>query len=191
MKSEKTINEPFKSELRAIIQSPSFHIVITGEVQKGKSTLLRNILKEFSLTPTSGFITERIVGKDGIGNGVYINSVNSPKIYTKENMCALYGDVSANGKDTIKERYTCVFETKGVEFLAESDTGLVVMDEIGFLERDAALFLSTIDKMFESNRPLIAVIKKKDIDYLTVFKNKKGNRIITVLDGYKYDLAPV
>lgn len=171
MKFKNRLEDPIPEEIRSVLNHKPFHIAITGDIGTGKSTLAGKILKEISID--GGFITERIVGVKGIQSGVYIHrATGEEKSYSKKNLCALIDEHSEKGNCIITERFPEVFDTLGCAYL--SGSGIFLMDEIGFLERDSKLFLKRINEIFESSNSFIAVIKKKDIDYLNTLKSKPG-----------------
>ena len=183
MKFKNRIEDPLSDEIKHILKQKTFHIVITGDIRKGKSTLSKKLLE--GLTLNSGFITERVTGTPKIQSGIYIhNAKSSEKEYTKQNRLAILDDYSKKGECIITERFPEVFDTIGVSYL--DGNGLFLMDEIGFLEKDSHLFLKRIDEIFESDNSFIAVIKNKDIDYLNALRNKPNNTIITVEDNFLY-----
>lgn len=184
MKFKNRIEDPLSNEIKHILNQKTFHIVITGDIGKGKSTLSKKLLE--GLTINSGFITERVVGIPKIQSGIYIHNAKSrEKEYTKQNRLAILDDCSKKEMCIIRERFPEVFDTVGVSYL--DDNGLFLMDEIGFLEKDSHRFLNRINEIFESDNSFIAVIKNKEINYLNALKNKKGNLLLTVDDDFTYN----
>lgn len=114
------------------------HILICGERGVGKSTLIRRLLAESTL-PAGGFVTRRLPQADGDGMfPIYLHAAALPpeeRPYDPEHLVG-----TCDSRRSI--RYPEVFDRLGPPLLTSG--GLLVMDELGFLENDAHRFQAAV-----------------------------------------------
>ena len=114
------------------------HILICGERGVGKSTLIRRLLAESTL-PVGGFVTRRLTQADGDGMfPIYLHAAALPpeeRPYDPEHLVG-----TCDSRRSI--RYPEAFDRLGPPLLTSG--GLLVMDELGFLENDAHLFQAAV-----------------------------------------------
>ena len=138
------------------------HLLICGERGAGKSTLIRRLLAETSLSVT-GFVTKRESIADEKGfYPVYIHPAAQPegeRRYEKENLVGLCDSCSSI-------RFPQAFETLGLTYLRAGVGDVLVMDELGFLETDASAFRAVVLCALESDVPVIAAVKEKKTGFL-------------------------
>ncbi|MBN2221310.1 MAG: hypothetical protein JW708_03820 [Vallitaleaceae bacterium] len=134
-------------------------ILISGEIGSGKSTLLHQLCSSYrNNNPCKiyGFRSEKIVvdpSRPDIGK-VYLHPYEGPYVYEERNCIAELKGSQRNLP------HLEVFESYGCELLANiPPKSLILMDEIGFLERDARLFSLRILQLFHENHDILAVIK--------------------------------
>ena len=120
----------FKNKISKKING--LNLFLSGEIQVGKSTAIRNILKNIK-QPYGGYQTVCSSVVD-LKFKVYICSINEP-IYMKKQNCV--ASCKIGGEPVI---YPYVFDTVGVEILKDSNENIIVMDELGFLESNSKLF---------------------------------------------------
>ena len=136
------------------------HILICGERGVGKSTLIRRLLAESTL-PVGGFVTRRLPQADGDGMfPIYLHAAALPpeeRPYDPEHLVG-----TCDSRRSI--RYPEVFDRLGPPLLTSG--GLLVMDELGFLENDAHLFQEAVLAALDGSTPVLAAIKPKDTDFL-------------------------
>ncbi len=130
-------------------------LIITGRKGIGKSTLARRIYNEVLRADGDcrGFLTYRVE------DGVQISGLDGSH-------CAWIADI----KDSNPVAYTDAFEYNGVALIDEalkSDCKMIVMDELGFLERDAIEFQQAVFRVLKSDRDVVAVVKKHSCDFTT------------------------
>lgn len=129
------------------------HIFLTGKRQIGKSTLISKVL---SLTELkySGLRSISVCDKDK--KHVFIISANDVDAENKTKV-----GVCSNHK--VVEQYPEVLDTVGCKLLGfDSDTKLVVIDEIGKLEKDATLY----------NQKVLSLLERTDIHILGVLQDE-------------------
>ena len=132
------------------------HALIVGEQGVGKSTLIARVRRELAL-PEAGIETVRETAPaDERGNPVYIYRVGFPRTRTTQNLAALVGPDGRKAFPEVFDRYAA--------FLREDarDCGLIVLDELGFLETDAAEFCRAVLDLLDGDVPVLAAVKPKD-----------------------------
>ena len=114
------------------------HILICGERGVGKSTLIRRLLAESTL-PVGGFVTRRLPQADGDGMfPIYLHAAALPpeeRPYDPEHLVG-----TCDSRRSV--RYPEAFDRLGPPLLTSG--GLLVMDELGFLENDAHRFQAAV-----------------------------------------------
>ena len=142
------------------------HLLICGDVGVGKSTLIARLLKS-STRPLYGFATKRLskAGEDGFCP-VYLHPAAqnlSERTYKPENL------VGKCGQRCIKS-FPQVFDTRGIELLRAPEGSLILMDELGFLENDAAEFRAAVLRTLDGGTPVLAAVKSRDTEFLRAVK---------------------
>lgn len=131
------------------------HLFLTGEKQVGKSTLLRRLLSAFALSP-SGYET-RLWQMDGERRGYLFHSFSPIEPYQNDCPCSL----------RLAQRRSIpvlpVFEEIGSASLRAAlcdAQPVILMDELGKLERDARCFEEAALSCFDGGKPVLGVLQK-------------------------------
>ncbi len=133
---------------------PPQHIVLWGQRGVGKSTLARRLLEDWS-GPVRGFVTRSsLPDADGF-RSIYLHAADDPT--PVEQTCNRIGRTNRTEHTMWPE----VFNGLGVELLRAEPGSLILMDELGFLEQDAADFRRQVLRCLDGNIPVLAVIKHK------------------------------
>lgn len=147
------------------------HILICGEIGAGKSTLAGRLL-EHNRRPVYGFVTKKQPPDENGICEVYIHPANAGSYrYSQENLigtCGRTAGCSANPQ---------VFETAGVKLLQAPPQGLLLMDELGFMESSAPAFCAGVLAAFDKDIPVLAVVKDKEIPFLQAVRGHKNTRL--------------
>jgi len=147
------------------------HILISGEVGAGKSTLAGRLL-EHTRRPVYGFVTKRMPPDENGSCEVYIHPANTRSFrYTRENL------VGACGKTEKRIINTEVFDTVGVKLLQAPAQGLLLMDELGFMESGALAFCSGVLAALEGEIPVLAVVKSMETPFLQAVREHKNAKL--------------
>jgi len=147
------------------------HALIVGEQGVGKSTLIARVRRELALSEAGIETVRETEPGDGRGTPVRIYRVGRPRIRTEENIAAFVGP---DGKTAFPETFD-----RYAAFLREDtrNCGLIVLDELGFLEADAAAFCRTVLALLDGDVPVLAAVKPMDTPFLTaVREHPKGKR---------------
>ena len=141
------------------------HIIIAGHRQVGKSTLLNKLLADYD-GPLYGFRTA--VGssmKTGY-RSFFMHTVNClEQTESEENHI---GD----GNGVNHSYYTDVFDNYGVKCLEAEPDGIIIMDELGFMENEAELFKARVLECLDGDIPVLATAKAgMDTEFLNAVLN--------------------
>lgn len=139
-------------------------VFLTGQKQIGKSTCIQEFIKECQI-PCSGYLTLPFYS-EGMRIGFYLHS-----LVPLERNDILFS------KD--KETILGVFNDFAKEILDHSNSGYLVLDEIGFLERNEEVYLETLIKKIETYPNIIGVLRKCELPYIQEIKSMKD---VTILD---------
>lgn len=131
------------------------HIFLTGEIQVGKSTLIRRLLAALGPLRLGGFRTVSAPDAETGELGVFLLPAAEPDApRTAENRVGL----RIRGRGGVGE--AAVFDRAGCAALAGAeDAQLILMDEIGRMEREAAAFTARIGALLDCEKPILGVLR--------------------------------
>ena len=139
-------------------------ILICGPRGVGKSTLIRRLTALYP-GPVSGFVTKRETVADGEGLfPIYIHPAACPEARRQ------YGPENLIGRCDSRRSVRCTpaFDDWGPRLL--EGPGLLLMDELGFLERDAHRFQEAV----------LAAVKNRDDPFLRAVRSVPGVRVLYI-----------
>ena len=141
------------------------HIVIAGKRHVGKTTLVNRLLEDCDC-PVYGFRTASGASmRKGYRSFFIFPAGTDDRKESEENHI---GD--GNGKGPVA--YPDAFNDYGVRCLQAEPDGIIVMDELGFMERDADRFCARVLELFDGDIPILATAKSgHDIDFLNKILN--------------------
>lgn len=61
-----------------------------------------------------------------------------------------------------------------------SDSKYILMDELGFFEKDSYFFQEKVNQVFDSDKVVIGVIKKRDNPFLNKIRERSDVEIIEI-----------
>ena len=155
------------------------HIFLTGNVQVGKSTILRRLLEDHPEIKTGGFrtVSGPVKGRTE-GDGVYMAPADRDTPLNSDNL--LFERWGEKGARQFRV-YTEIFDTLGVSLLKNADgCGVILMDEIGFSERDALRFQKAILDRLDGEIPVLGVVQRWEGEFLETVRSHKNIKLITV-----------
>ncbi len=130
--------------------------VVMAHRGSGKTTLAERIIKECN-RPVYGFFTRKYpdrLTEDGLCP-IYIFPAGGEPVFDDAHLIGLGG----NGNHYTN---TDVFDQTGVSLLECDDkNGIIIMDEIGFLEMEAELFKSKVLEVLGGDIPVLLMLKAK------------------------------
>ncbi len=151
------------------------NVFLTGQINCGKSTIINNFLEGYN-GKAAGYRTIRAKTHLDDFFGVYLLDINDIKkdMNKKNRAGTCFADKSLVCHENI-------FNTLGVKMLeGYSQADIVIMDEIGALEKDCTLFLDKISEVLDSEANVMGVIKQKDTLFLNEIKLRADVKIIEI-----------
>jgi nucleoside-triphosphatase len=178
------------------------HIFLTGKKHIGKSTLIQKILDELHekynylkeavkrlrealddyKKTADGFLTVRT--KDYLKNqySVHMYHLKEKEFPNESNLLFLCGKTDEHTADT--------FDRLGCNILSMcSDCSLIVMDELGPHEADAALFRKKILNLLDGQTPILGVLQEPAESFWPEIVNHPKVEIITISEDNRNDRA--
>lgn len=136
------------------------HIIIAGKRQIGKTTLVDRLLEGFDGS-VYGFRTAAGKSMRKGYKSFFIHPAGAAvRTESEENHI---GD--GNGIQPVG--YPDAFDNYGVSCLEAEPGGIIVMDELGFMEKDARRFCERVLELFDGDIPILATAKSgHDIEFL-------------------------
>ena len=152
------------------------HLFLTGQPQVGKTTLLRRFLAEQNLR-IGGF---RTVWGDDTHTALYLLPFEGGE-------CCAENRIAERVCGTLVP-HADVFDRLGPALLREP-CELLAMDELGFLENDAAAFQAAVLAALDGNVPIFGVIKPRHTAFLDAVRACERVRVIEVTAGNRDTLC--
>lgn len=171
------------------------HVFLTGDFQIGKSTLINTVLKDLPANRLGGFRTVSVADIPGAFGSVYIvkaadlfsagDAGVEELSYTEENRVGIRGNEGPIG-------FPEVFDIYGVNILSDAGKcNLILMDEIGKMERRSPLFIARVLKLLDGDVPIFGVVRKEGSTPLQeAIRNHPNVRLIEVTPEDRDQLAP-
>jgi len=133
------------------------HIFLTGEIQIGKSTLIRRALSAFPNIKSGGYYTVTVADVPDAKGSVYIIPANEPDVPLGDHNRAGIRYRLGHGRKV----FTQVFDNYGTQCLSHTDgSDIIIMDEIGVMEREADIFSAKIIELLGGETPILGVLRK-------------------------------
>ena len=146
--------------------TPKPHIVLCAPKKTGKTTLIERIMQETKAPtdeppiPVYGFQTKRIACSDGV-NRIYMFPAGHVQTDSLPSDTCYLGSTCGRVRDVC----TATFETYGTALIRSARPGgLIIMDEIGHMEKDARLFLQAIFDALDGDIPILASVRYTTAD---------------------------
>ena len=159
------------------------HVLICGEVGVGKSTLINKLLAG-TKKPVYGYCTKSLNKRDDGYHEIYMYPPSDPekKVYLAD--C-----------DT-KHRHinTDVFETYGVELLNNvGNDGIILMDEIGFMENNAEKFKARVLEVLDGDVPVLGAVKSShpESEFLNAVRNHPKVKLYSITKDNRDELYDI
>ena len=163
------------------------HIFLTGDVQVGKSTILRKTLAALGLDDPGGFRSVSVPDLPDGAMSVYLLAAAEPE--------PAMGDFNRvgirKGCGRGIEKFPQAFETAGVQALENAERSrLILMDEVGRMESGAARFSARILALLDGSVPILGVVQKiADTPLTNAIRKHPNVRVLTVTKENREELA--
>lgn len=135
----------------------SDHIFLTGKKQVGKSTLLRRLIREKGLYCTGFETRPLIIG--GERKGFTLHALAQVPAWQQDVI------ISARVGERQSVPVTEAFELCGTAILKASrqdNAPVILMDELGKMEKNAAAFSSAVLETLDCGKPVLGVLQQCD-----------------------------
>lgn len=165
------------------------HIFLQGQRGIGKSTVIRKVLEIITTEKPvlfGGFFTWKDGNEDP---NIYIKpaadyySENDRKRLTTSRDAVNGEKRLIASRDPVNGGMKCdvrAFEETGVRLLDCKNAGLILMDELGFLERDAKCFKQAVYDRLEGDVPILGVLRLAEIPWFEPIINNPKVKLISV-----------
>jgi len=152
------------------------NIFITGSIQIGKSTVINTVLKKMGTIKIAGFKTTPIF-ENTIRKGFALESFEGQK------QIFAHTDLKSSLKFDVYNYDVSVFEKFGTLLLEKAlkDSELIVLDEIGIMEKKTNRFKENIIKCLEAPQPVLGAFQKR-AEWFSDILNKRGDTKIFLIN---------
>ena len=159
------------------------NFLITGKPSIGKSYLVNSLINNLNLEVT-GFKTLPYYIENDMKGYCY---------HSIENLTNIKNDLPINIIYDKKNNIPIidVFKTLGIQCLKNSlnsNKTIILLDEIGRIERNCTEYIDLINSIFDSDKCVLAVLKKEKIDFIDKIKSRKDVLLLD-LDNIEYEKA--
>ncbi len=150
-------------------------ILLCGDVNSGKSTLIERLLADIG-EPPRGYITVRMPEDAGGRSYVYLYDIARPPEHIEDAQVIMAFE---NGKLT--EKHPELMSLTAAPMLEGIPEGsLVVLDEIGTLEDGEERFKAAVLRILSGNYRILAAVKAKNTDFLRAVRSHPGCELYIV-----------
>ncbi len=132
------------------------NIIITGERGAGKSTLAEKIAKNSGLKAL-GLKTLFREGREEPHAFLYACSWGAEPLFDEGHIIARFG---SGRPEALTERFDALCADLIEAAVNNDEARLIVIDELGYLEKDALLFKAAVLRALDCPKPVIAVIRQ-------------------------------
>ena len=159
-------------------------ILICGKRNSGKSELFEKLIKELRI-PLYGFVTS-ITSTDSEGRHyIHMFDINDKvRVPSEDNLITIC-------KRTERDIRLDTFNGLGVRLIRSARPGgVLVMDELGFIETRAADFCREVFNAFEGPVPVIATVREKgpETGFLEKVQAYPGARLYMITEDNRDEL---
>ena len=149
----------------------------------GKAPLIRRLTALYP-GPVSGFVTKRETVADGEGLfPIYIHPAACPEARRQ------YGPENLIGRCDSRRSVRCTSALMTGDPGWEGP-GLLLMDELGFLERDAHRFQEAVLAALKGDQPVLAAVKNRNDLFLQAVRGVPGVRVLYITRENRRPVPP-
>ena len=135
------------------------HVFLTGDIQVGKSTILRKFIAAHPEWHVGGYRTVWLEERSANRNSIHIVPAAEDVPLTDANRAGIREGVWPDRTGT---DFTEVYDTVGVSLLKEAgQSDLILMDEIGQGENKAERFHQAVLSLLDGETPIVGVVRDK------------------------------
>lgn len=149
------------------------NIFLTGQIQIGKSTVLRKVIEMLRFNfqvNIGGFCTFHVPEN----RHIFIRRFNEEPQTDDNHRAATWQHDRMMSHPQVFDRFGSLLTSD----IAKAD--IIVLDELGFLEKDATAFTSAVFNCLASPVPCIGILRKANIPWHRPIYDNPDNRIMEV-----------
>ena len=163
------------------------HVFLTGPVQIGKSTLIAAALDTLQPERLGGFRTVSAKPEADGSRPVYLHPAAAQDL-----LCGAQNRVGIRRPELGIASFPDAFETAGLAALeGAEDCDLILMDEIGRMERHADAYSARIRTLLDGAVPILGVVQKKaDTPLAGTIRSHPNVRLLEVSAQNRDTLLP-
>lgn len=160
------------------------NIFVTGSIQSGKSTVINCVLMYFAHWKIKGFQTIPIDAHRRRSGFIF-------KSMEGEQQCFAHIDFKTSDRLDIYHFDLSVFEDLGVRTLdsALHESDLIIMDEIGVMERNATKFRQRLIECLDSPIWVLGAVQQRATWFHDILRSRRDTWILTI-DETNRDTTP-
>ena len=151
------------------------NIFITGAIHSGKSTVINTMIENYSNIKIGGFRTIPIF-EGNRKQGFLLQP------FKGEEVCFAHIDMESNEQFDIYKFDPTIFENCGVKVLkyAVQNCDMIVMDEIGLMEKKAVKFKRMILNCLDSKKIVLGAFQKRAYWMQEMLQNRNDTKIFII-----------
>ncbi len=153
----------------------SKHVFLTGDIQSGKSTVIQKVLANLDVT-VGGFCSGYGPDRAAENRLLYLWDAAEAPAYDEAHSVA---QITPQGRKAFPERFD-ILGCNALRRARETNVDLILMDECGFLERDAAQFQAEVLKTLDGACPVFGVVRLHSSGWTDSIRNHPNVTLITV-----------
>lgn len=159
------------------------NVFLTGEKGCGKTTAVKRYLA-LRGPDCGGFVTLKAPGGSGSGNWLYLLG-SYDEIPSEENALFCLEEGAAD-----PGRIKRSFDERGVAALCGAEgKDIIIMDELGPREEEAALFHEAVIRCLDSDTPVLGVLQMAESAFLDTIK-ERSDTLVLMVDERNRDAVP-
>jgi len=161
------------------------NFLLTGELHSGKSTVIKKTLCELNMR-VGGFCTPFGSNRESPDRLLCMHRADLPPEIDMDHAIAVF---SAGDRQSLPER----FDELGCRFLLEAEglAEIIIMDELGALEKDAEKFQKAVLKTLDMPGPVLGVLRKGFSDWTKNIAEREDVCVITVTADNRDELPMI
>ena len=147
------------------------HILIVGRNGVGKSTLIRALIETISV-PVYGMLTKKEAARSDGFCPVYIHGYGAPKQYDSDHLIGLCREGNSIARPEAFDRFS--------ESMQYPKDGIIVFDELGFLESNASRFTKAVLRTLDEAPLVIAAVRDKQTPFLDAVRSHPRAKVYLI-----------
>lgn len=164
-------------------------ILLCGNRRSGRSSMILELLRETDI-PIYGFMTRTLNTRSDGYHEIYMFPYGQEELFPSE-ACHI-GDCNTRQRVIHDE----VFNTLGVELVSGDASGILVMDELGFMEARAEAFCAAVLSKLRGDGHILAAVRTSiDTPFLQQVLATEGARVVQMdperFNAIRDELVPI